>query len=97
MDGVHFHVENTSKWPGGRRDRRPAHSQEHGGLEWGDTPGLRIEHAQDIRLRDVGVSWGADTQDWFGAALEVHDVSNLDSTGFRGAAGRPGIADRIER
>ena len=63
MDGVHFHVENTSmaRWP---PDRRPAHSQEHGGLEWGDTPGLRIEHAR-TSASVTSASAGA-ARVWFG-------------------------------
>ena len=87
LDNVRLEINKTSKWPGGMHDRRPPEDDKH--LYPHRTAGVFIEHARDITLRDVSVVWGANCPDYFGPALECHDVHGLDLRDFTGAVRTP--------
>jgi hypothetical protein len=87
LDNVRVEVNKTSKWPGGRYDRRPPEDDEH--LYPHTTAGVFIEQAKDIALRNVSVAWGENRPDTYGPALECHNVTGLDLQAFRGEAAHP--------
>ena len=104
LDGVRVEVGKTSKWPGGKHDRRPCDAlgaafrdpTQDPGLTDYATSGVFLEHASGVILRDVEVAWGANAPDYFGHALEVHHVTCLDRSGFRGQAAHPNIPAVLE-
>lgn len=91
LDSVRLEILHASRWPGGRVDRRPMHSQEHGGLEQGTVHGVTAEHIRGLRLREVEVAWTGEPRPWWGHALHATACPGLAADGLRGVAGRPGL------
>lgn len=81
LDNVRIEVGKWTKWPGGFNDTRPGLGE---GVYEHKTAGVYVQHANDVSLRDVRVVWGENPPDYFGPALETHDIAGLESHGFKG-------------
>ncbi len=93
LDNVQIEIGKWTTWPGGFYDLRPGI---HEGVYEHKTAGVYVQHAHGVTLRNVKVVWGETRPDYFGAALEAHDVTGLELTDFKGQAAHPGkIPDRI--
>jgi len=77
LDGVRVRVRDTSRWPGGRFDCRPRHSEEHSGLERRPTACVYAEHVDGLRLCDVDAAFDGDA-DWFGRVFDQFEVTGLE-------------------
>jgi polygalacturonase len=57
LDNVSVDLVTVSKWPGGRHDLRPAHGEEHGGLDAGEDFLVWTKHARvtqrNVEVRDL--------------------------------------------
>lgn len=78
LDQVSVELMHKSKWPGGRHDYRPCHSQEHGGLEDGATHGLFAKHVYGLHLRGVRTQWMQTPPEWAGELERCEDVSGRE-------------------
>lgn len=81
LDNVRVEIDKWSKWPGGWHDRRPCMSPDTGhriepgrdtGLTKHPTAGVFVEHARNVVLRNVDVTWGGNRQDYWGEEIEAH-------------------------
>lgn len=97
FDGVKLQIVKTTHWPGDVCDPRPCPPgvMPRGGAPlgestgWGqlvqrDQPGVYIETAGHVTLRNVDVEWCGELPEYYTSALEVHDVTELVKDGFRG-------------
>jgi hypothetical protein len=97
LDDIRVEVNKSSKWPGGRHDRRPCDAlgpsfrdpTKDPGLTEHPTSGVFIEHARDITLRDVRVHWGENRPPYYRHALHARHVDGLALDRFRGEAAHP--------
>ncbi len=87
LDNVRIEINKTSTWPGGKHDRRPPEDDQH--LYSHPTAGVFIEYARDVTLRNVEVVWGDNRPDYFGPALECHNVQDLHVRDFKGESAHP--------
>ena len=93
LDNVRVELGKWTTWPGGFYDLRPGI---HEGVYEHKTAGVYVQHATGVTLRNVKVVWGETRPDYFGSALEAHDVTGLELTDFKGQAAHPGkMPDRI--
>lgn len=92
LDNVRVEIEKWSKWDGGIYDRRPSLDE---GLDRGNTAGIFVKYAEDVSLRHVKVVWSEKKEEYYGAALETHNVIGLNTEDFRGKAGNEGKPDII--
>jgi hypothetical protein len=65
------------------------------GLYRHNTVGIYCENANNLTLRDVQVKWGKNRPEYFGAALETHNVRGLILDNFKGAAAHKAMPDKI--
>ncbi len=100
LDNVRVAVKKTSKWPGGKHDRRPCDAlgpafrdpSQDPGLREHTTVGVFVEHARAVTLRQVAVVWDqpvAERPTYFGAALETMDTPGLVLSDFSGEPAHP--------
>ena len=87
LENVQVEIDKTSKHTGGRYDRRPCDVE---GIIQHPTAGFLIHDADDIILRNCHIIWGAHRPDYFGSALEAHDVTSLIAENFKGSSAHPG-------
>jgi len=92
LDNVRVEIEKWTKWDGGIYDRRPSLDE---GLDRGNTAGIYCANAKDITLRHVKVVWPEKLEDYYGAALEAHNVEDLSYEDFKGKAAFAGKEDII--
>ena len=86
LDNVQVEIGKWTTYPGGFYDTRPGI---HEGVYEHKTAGIFIRHASGVELRNVKVSWGENPPDYFGSAVEVHDVIGLELDIFKGQAAHP--------
>lgn len=89
LDNVRVEIGKTSQWPGGLYDRRPYGGGDETGVYAHRNAGVYVERARDVALRNVRVAWGERRPDYYGPALECHDVEGLELAGFQGQAAHP--------
>jgi hypothetical protein len=65
------------------------------GLYKHKTVGIYCENAKGVTLRDVQVKWGKKRPEYFGSALEIHNVQGLVLDNFKGSAAHKTVPDRI--
>lgn len=90
LDNVRVEIDKWTKWEGGIYDKRPCIDE---GLEHRDNAGVYCAHAKDVTLRNVKVVWGQDLPDYYGAALEAENVTELNLENFKGKAAIAGKQD----
>lgn len=89
LDGVRLEIACHTPWAG-RRDLRPA---ANGGPHDVVVPGVYVEQATGVEIRDSQVLWLGDRRDEYGSALVAVDAPGLVADGLRGSVARPGIPD----
>jgi hypothetical protein len=79
FDSIDIDIVKQSKWPGGVYDVRPCSGE---GVFRAPTAGMRLKGASRISIRNAnlrcGVAEGIDP----GAAIEAHEVDDLETTGI---------------
>jgi polygalacturonase len=86
FDNVDIQINKITQHPGGIYDRRPSEVE---GIVKGRTSGFYLDKATGITLRNCSVRWGANRPDYFGYALETHDVAGLKIYDFDGQSAFP--------
>lgn len=74
FESVDLTLAKSSRWPGGRLDRRPCTTD---GIRPHPTSGFMIQKASDVTLRNCSVRWEGHAPEYFAHALETDDVQNL--------------------
>jgi len=109
LDGVRLCVGKWTKWEGGRYDVRPCPpdvrpfgSEPEGEVTpWGcrvrrTTPGIYVEKATGVTLRNTEVDWDGGEPAYYTHALEARQAPGLLLDGFRGEAAH-GARDQAVR
>lgn len=86
FESVDLTIAKTSRWPGGRVDRRPCTTD---GIRPHPTSGFMIEKASDVTLRNCSVRWEGHAPEYFAHALETDDVQNLTIDQLDGTSAFP--------
>ena len=96
LDNVRVEVGKTGEVPGGFYDDRPLGSASSGGqfagIHTNAIAGIHCEFVRGLTLRHTQVVWSGPLEDYYGAALEVRHVEDLQLEHFTGQAARPGIS-----
>jgi len=110
LDNVKVTIEKKTRWQGGWYDPRPGKFRETDGPKAGSpeeelnvrkglyrhkTVGIYCENARGVTLRDVQVEWGENRPQYYGAALETHNVQGLVLDNFKGRAAHKALPDKI--
>jgi polygalacturonase len=93
LDGVSVTLERTTKFPGALFDNRPTTAQPS--IEPHDTPGISIEHADNVTLRNCTVKWGTNVPESFSYAVETKDTTGVKIEGLNGGPARPGLGKAV--
>ena len=88
FQNIDLTMEKISKIEGGYFDVRPTDLMT--ALYKHQIAGFYCEHARNVSLQSVGVAWAPNPPSYFGAALEAHDVEDLELSGFKGQGAHPG-------
>jgi len=87
LDGVRVELTRHTDRPG-RRDLRPGAG---GGPHPAVVPGIHIERADQVVVRDCQIVWGGVHRASYGSAVVVVDSPDIDVAGLRGEAARPDL------
>ncbi len=87
MENVKVTLDRWTTYKGGLFDNRP--TKAYPDIEPHGNPGFSIRFADTIVLDNCRVNWGENLPDYFTYALEAHDVTELDYSGFKGEAAHP--------
>lgn len=90
LDNVRLELDRWSDVPGGVLDRRPYSGAPK--LEEHEIPGILVQNAANVTLRNCEVAWGADLPAYFSHAVEAVGAPGLRIEGLVGVAARPGLA-----
>lgn len=91
LDGVRLELERTTDWPA-RRDLRP---YADGGPHEVKLPGILVEQAAGVVLRDCEIAYAGERREDFGPMISIRQAPDLLIDGLRGQPAHPGLA-RIE-
>jgi hypothetical protein len=97
FESVHVTLEKSSRWPGGRVDRRPCtpYTEE---LRPQPTSGFMLQKATDVSIHDCSVRWQGTMPEYFAHALDADEVQNLTIDGLEGTSAFPSrLASRYLR
>jgi hypothetical protein len=86
FDGVHVTLDKFTDEPGGRYDLRPCEGDDNGfsdGVFNHDTAGFTFHHASNVTLLNCSVTFGQNRPAYFGKALEISEVQDLELIHFR--------------
>lgn len=86
FESVDLTLAKSSRWPGGRLDRRPCTTD---GIRPHPTSGFMIQKASDVTLRNCSVRWEGHAPEYFAHALETEDVQNLTLDNVDGTSAFP--------
>ncbi len=75
LEQIRVDLVKRSKWAGGQLDLRPAHSEEHGGLEDLPTHGLYARHVKGYREQNVQIQWSTPLPAW--ASPELRSLNQV--------------------
>ena len=100
---VMLNIDKWTKWRGGELDRRPVDGPAHAVRDGKSDPGVvahtfsgaYIEHARDVELNGVRVTWGQNLPDYYAHALEARHAPGLKLENFQGEAPHPERGDAI--
>src|SRR5580704_1080569 len=87
LENVAITLNRWTSYPGGVFDNRPTSAEAD--IEKHATPGYSIRHADQVRLAQCSVAWGANCPDYFSHAIEAEDAHGLELSGFSGRAAHP--------
>jgi hypothetical protein len=83
LRNIRLRLGRKTDWQAAERDLRPAHSEEHGGLEDDRMDAVRIEHAAGVSISGLSVSWG-ERRPEYGGLLGLRNVQRLLVDGLSG-------------
>jgi hypothetical protein len=86
FENVRVEINKTTTYRGGLYDRRPCDVP---GLIERRSAGFYLNQADDVTLRNCKVVWGPNRPDYFGHAVEAHDVNDLEIDHLKGTAAHP--------
>jgi hypothetical protein len=86
FDQVRVAVDKTPAYPSGVYDRRPCDVD---GIIVRPTAGFYLNEADGIVLRDCRVVWGEHRPEYYGCAVQAHDVTQLEIENLKGTAAQP--------
>lgn len=92
LENVRVEINKTTKYTGGKFDRRPCDVE---GIVDHNTTGFFLSHAKNITLRNCEVKWGENRPDYYGSAIEAEHVEELSIENFKGDAAFPNRDKRI--
>lgn len=78
LENVHVTLEKTSKWPCDSYDIRPCAGE---GIIPSRIYGLFVDHAQDVRLRNVSVKCGDSMREAYGGEKHIGAAASVDEAG----------------
>jgi hypothetical protein len=90
LENVRVEINKTTEYKGGLYDRRPCDVE---GIIQRNTAGFYINEVDNLVLRSNKVVWGENRPDYYGHAIETHDVTGLEIENFKGTAAHP---DRLK-
>lgn len=93
LDRLSVTLEKTTKFPGALFDNRPTTAQPS--IEPHDTPGISIEHADNVALKNCTVKWGANVPESFSYAVETKDATGVKIEGLKGGPARPELGKAV--
>jgi len=94
FDNIKIEIGKWTDWAGGEYDLRP--NTGYKGVYKHKIAGIYCRYARDLTIRNTKVAWKGEPPEYFGPALEVHDVDGLRLDNFTGKAAHPGVErDRI--
>lgn len=82
FDHVSVTLDRTTHYPGARFDNRPTTAIP--AIEPHDTPGISVEHADNVTLDQCSVAWGPNAPESFSYAVEAKDTTGLKIQGLKG-------------
>lgn len=97
MQRVSVTLDRTTGYRGGLYDNRPSF-EDFGagrGILPHDAPGISLENADNVVLRDCRVSWGGERRGEFSYAVEAKDCPGLKIEGLEGEAARPELGKAV--
>ncbi len=80
---IRLRMGRKTGWDASERDVRPAHSEEHGGLENDRVDAVRLEHVDGVTISGFSVSWGERRTEYSGL-LGLENVYTLTVDGLSG-------------
>ena len=86
FDNVRIEIDKWTKWDVPGYDLRPGLIRDMYGNR---NAGVYCKYVKNMTLRDTEVVWGDDVPEYFGPALEAHNVEGLDIERFKGLAAHP--------
>jgi len=86
FDNIRLRIDKTTDYPGGLYDRRPCDVV---GIIKRKTAGFYLNEADNITVRNCKVSWGNNRPDYYGHAIETHDVHDFHLENFKGESAHP--------
>jgi hypothetical protein len=93
FENVRVEIEKTSRWEGGKYDRRPCPTdwanQPEEGFLYHPVAGFLLNKAHGVTLRNCEVVWGENPPDYFRHALQTYAVEDLTIKNFRGESAFP--------
>jgi len=84
LENVNLTLDRWTPYKGGVWDNRPTRAMAD--IEPHATPALSLRHVRDISIVNSSVTWGPHPPEYFTHAIETEDTSDLNLTGFKGAA-----------
>jgi polygalacturonase len=93
LDRVSVTLERTTQFPGALFDNRPTTAQQ--AIEPHDTPGISIEHADNVTLRNCTVKWRANVPESFSYAVETKDATSVKVEALNGGPARPELGKAV--
>ena len=86
FENVRVEINKVSTHRGGLYDRRPC---DVAGLIERRSAGFYLNQADGVTVRNCQVVWGRNRPNYFGHAVEAHNVSDLTIDNLKGAAAHP--------
>ncbi len=87
LENVHITLNRFTTYAGNLFDNRPTTA--YPGIEPHNTPGYHIRFADNVKLKNCSIQWGANIPDYFSHALQAENVTALHLKKFKGQAAHP--------
>jgi polygalacturonase len=87
LENVAVTFERWTSYPGAVYDNRPTTA--YPDIEKHSTPGINVRYADNVKIQDCRISWGANRPEYFTHALEAEAVTALAITRLTGEAAHP--------
>jgi polygalacturonase len=97
MEHVAVTLDRTTKYTGGMYDNRPNFEDVGAGrgIVPHDTPGISLEHADNVLLKHCKIAWGGAQRNEFSYAVEAKDCTGVKIERFTGEAARSELGKAV--